>query len=254
MLAWQFPKRKWERRKIHGEGQEVWGGGSNLASFWLRAATLHCEAEKRTLRQTETVTLSPHPEWSRWGAPKRRALPPNQTEDGAVQRRRHSVQKRTPAKTVAPTASSHYTPCDREIRIFSLPSNSCLYRILRGNIHFLFDFNLGDTLYILSLSWQKPHLPNMVDRIFFHKLKHKAKDEAVHFDNIFSRHQVAVQNKMAAPQIGQKRVDYSVSFLFHKFTESEDCVQNSVGDIQHIAKNLVFCLTALNKWAKCFAN
>lgn len=188
-----------EKKNTWREGQEAWGGGSNLASFWLRAATLHCEAEKRTLRQTETVTLSPHPEWSRWGAPKRRALPPNQTEDGAVQRRRHSVQKRTPAKTVAPTASSHYTPCDREIRIFSLPSNSCLYRILRGNIHFLFDFNLGDTLYILSLSWQKPHLPNMVDRIFFHKLKHKAKDEAVHWQHFQSTSGGSTEQNGSAP-------------------------------------------------------
>lgn len=188
-----------EKKNTWREGQEAWGGGSNLASFWLRAATLHCEAEKRTLRQTETVTLSPHPEWSRWGAPKRRALPPNQTEDGAVQRRCHSVQKRTPTKTVAPTASSHYTPCDREIRIFSLPSNSCLYRILRGNIHFLFDFNLGDTLYILSLSWQKPHLPNMVDRIFFHKLKHKAKDEAVHWQHFQSTSGGSTEQNGSAP-------------------------------------------------------
>lgn len=64
---------------------------------WLGAANLQFGAEKRTLRQTETVTLPPHPLGGVGGSQKSagKKNPPDQTKDGVVQRRCHSVQMHT---------------------------------------------------------------------------------------------------------------------------------------------------------------
>lgn len=81
-----------------------WGGGGGLehkggwnrsgklrALIWTGAGFLQIEAEKRPLTQTEKETLPPHPLDGAGGS----KTPPDQTKDGAVQRRCHSVQMHT---------------------------------------------------------------------------------------------------------------------------------------------------------------